>query len=402
MYYYAIHQTVIQCLNHEPQLASYQVEEPVFGWPVVMGKHLGYGVYRDRIPHTKGGVPRKGVMALMSEGCSAEDPIGWVNLDMPQLIQSFSEKPQKLRVNLLGLGDVGAHVLIGLKLMGGEILESIGIYDLNEKQVSRYCIEVNQIFSEGLVGDIAVYPIDKASLFDCDVFIFTASAFVPAIGEEQVDVRMAQFESNAKLVSHYARSAREANFSGLFFVVSDPVDLLCQCVYDESNQNEAGIVDGKGLSNSQIYGFGLGVMHARARYYAKKDPTLCSYLTEGAIFGPHGVDLLVLNSFLQYDAALSERLTHLTTTANLEVRKLGYKPFIAPAYSSAALSMLSFLKGEDAHVASYLDGMFFGAKCRLTPGGIVFQTIPYHPLIAEKLKASYSALLSLYKGRQHD
>ena len=36
------------------------------------------------------------------------------------------------RVNLLALGDVGGTVLMGLRLLGGEAVGQIGIYDLNE------------------------------------------------------------------------------------------------------------------------------------------------------------------------------------------------------------------------------------------------------------------------------
>ena len=38
------------------------------------------------------------------------------------------------RVNLIALGDVGGTVLMGLRLLGGDVISSIGIYDLNEKR----------------------------------------------------------------------------------------------------------------------------------------------------------------------------------------------------------------------------------------------------------------------------
>ena len=36
-----------------------------------------------------------------------------------------------------------------------------------------------------------------------------------------------------------------------------------------------------GLLPEQIQGFGLGVMNARAAYYAKRDPRFSRFLTEG-------------------------------------------------------------------------------------------------------------------------
>ena len=56
----------------------------------------------------------------------------------------------------------------------------------------------------------------------------------------------------------------------MFCVVSDPVDPLCR----------AALLEG-GLSAGQIRGFGLGVMDARARYYAARDARFAAYLTEG-------------------------------------------------------------------------------------------------------------------------
>ena len=49
------------------------------------------------------------------------------------------------RVNLLALGDVGGTVLMGLRLLGGEAVGQIGIYDLDPAMMRRYEMEINQI-----------------------------------------------------------------------------------------------------------------------------------------------------------------------------------------------------------------------------------------------------------------
>ena len=51
-------------------------------------------------------------------------------------------------------------------------------------------------------------------------------------------------------------------------------------------------------------------------YFAKRNPHLASFLTEGRSFGPHGTGLFIANSLEHYDEALSQELTHLTVTAN--------------------------------------------------------------------------------------
>ena len=43
----------------------------------------------------------------------------------------------------------------------------------------------------------------------------------------------------------------------------------------------------------QIQGYGLGVMNARAAYFAKKTNVFNPFLKEGRAFGPHGQYLIV-------------------------------------------------------------------------------------------------------------
>ena len=55
-----------------------------------------------------------------------------VNRLHPRWQELLSPLPRKkkVRVNLLGLGDVGATLLMGLRLLGGDVISSIGICDL--------------------------------------------------------------------------------------------------------------------------------------------------------------------------------------------------------------------------------------------------------------------------------
>ena len=135
-------------------------------------------------------------------------------------------------------------------------------------------------------------------------------------------------------------------------------------------------------------------MNARAAYYAKRDARFAAFLGDGRTFGPHGEDLVVANSISHYDDALSRELTEKTVHANLEMRALGFKPYVAPALSSGALSLLLLLRGAWHCSSVYLDGVFMGCKNRLTPAGIAIEQLPLPaPLLqriretAEKLRA---------------
>ena len=292
----------------------------------------------------------------------------------------WSPSPGRKRVNILAIGDVGSTLLTGLKLLGGDVISSIGICDLSDQITARWEFEMGQI---SLPWQYDAFPevevVSPEELFDCDMFVFVASKGIPPVGSGVKDVRMAQFEANAGIVKHYAGLARKKRFQGLWCAVSDPVDPLAKTAYLESNRDENGNWDGQGLRPEQIQGFGLGVMNARAAYYAKRDPELASFLTEGRSFGPHGTGLFIANSIEGYDEALSLKLTHLTVTANLQMREMGFKPYVAPALSSGALSLLLTLRGEWHCGSVFLDGVYMGVKNRYTPAGIETELLPHIP-----------------------
>lgn len=327
----------------------------------------------DNLPELRDFVAKNGAGALNTAFARAFDFL------------AAPKKQDHLRLNLIGLGDVGGTVLTALKLLGTNIAH-IGLYDPNEAQTLRYEQELNQVLGENLPP---VKPCTKDALFDCDVLLFTASRGVPEVGSEVKDVRMAQYELNRQMLLDYARQARDANFNGLFCQISDPVDQLSRVVFLHSNRDENGRFDAKGLLPEQVQGFGLGVMAARAAYYAKREAIDFS---NGRVYGPHGADLVVANHPTQFDEALSARLTAQTVSANLKVRELGYKPYIAPALSSAAISILQLLRGDAHYGAVPIGGAYFGCRSRFTPLGISIEREELAPALIQKLDAVHRKL----------
>lgn len=321
-----------------------------------------------------------------------------VNLAHPRFEELTAPlpRPEKVRVNLLALGDVGSTLLMGLRLMGGDVISSIGICDLREGVAQRWEFELNQI---QLPGPYDVLPpveiVSPEQLFDGDVFLFCASRFVPDTAVKTGDVRMAQYRLNRELAALYAQKARQARYRGLFCVVSDPVDPLCRAVLTESNRAPSGEMDYQGLFSHQVRGFGLGVMNARAAYYARKDPRFASFLTEGRSFGPHGEDLVIANSIRNYDDALSRQLTEQAVRANLRMRELGFKPYIAPALSSGALSLLLCLRGRWHCSSTYLDGVFMGARNRVLPTGMELERLPLPQALQDRLQTTMDRLRAI-------
>jgi len=302
----------------------------------------------------------------------------------------------KKKVHILAMGDVGSTLLMGLSLLGGDCVAEIGIYDFNDKLCQRWEHEINQVAYPWAYDQLPqVRVLQQEALFDCDVFVFCASKAIPPVGAAVQDVRMAQLEANSTIIGQYGRMAREAHFNGLFAVVSDPVDPLCQRVWAASNVDAAGNWDGKGLRPEQVQGYGLGVMNSRAAYYAKQDARFQSFLTEGRAYGPHGQRLVIANSIAHYDNALSLKLTQKAVEANLEVRALGYKPYIAPALSSATISILLTLRGQWHYSSNFLGGIFMGCKNRSTIYGLELEHLPLPRQLLARLEAVVEELSAL-------
>ncbi|MBO4235273.1 MAG: lactate dehydrogenase [Firmicutes bacterium] len=317
-----------------------------------------------------------------------------------------------MRLNIMALGDVGQNALLGLKLLSGGLVDEIGIYDINENLVKRLEIEMGQIaYASSGDADCAdcddlgdadcadcdgetrtmptVIAIGEDELLDCDVILFCATRGVPPIGEGG-DVRMAQLEANGELVRELGNRIKGENKNGesvpeLVLIMSDPVDQLCNIMLESSE-----------LQPERIRGLGLGVMNARARYFAERDSRFESYLRGGRVFGPHGKNLIVANGIENYDDEISRDLTELVVNANMRVRELGYKPYIAPAISSGALSIIEMLKGNWTYGSVYLENPFgaegssyFGMMSRLTENGWEVEelNLPYELLL--RLKESF-------------
>lgn len=342
---------------------------------------------------------RLGKVPALPERVSAAAAAGRltaVNVQHPRWRRALdftAPAPGKRRVNLLAVGDVGGTLLTALKLLGGDVIASVGICDLNENAVARWVTEMGQTAwpwdYHALPEVEAVMP---ERLFECDVFLFAAARAVPPVGSGVKDVRMAQLEANRPLAERFARQARSTDFRGLFVVLSDPVDPLCRAVWNASNRDGEGRWDGLGLLPEQVQGLGLGVMNARAAYFAKRDPQFAPFLTEGRSFGPHGSGLVIADSVEHYDDRRSRELTRLTLEANLSIRKLGYKPYTAPAISSGAMQLLLALRGAWHCGSVPMGGVWFGCKNRFTAQGVEVETLELPEALFARLRETEAAL----------
>lgn len=293
------------------------------------------------------------------------------------------------RVQIIGMGDVGHTCLIALRLMGSDLIGDIGIYDVLESATERWAFEMGQCVWSFPDEDLpTVHQIKREDLFrHVDIVIFAAARGVPAPGEEAADVRKAQYQHNAPMVAEYAKLAREQDYQGMFIMLSDPVERLAQVAWRQSNLNEQGEFDGKGLRPEQVEGYGLGVMHARAGY------VMPEYIKNGRAFGRHGDGLILANDIAAYDDALSQELSARVASLNMDLRRrIGYKPFVGPAVSSGALTLLSRLRGTRHYSAVFMDGVYYGAPLRTRNGLPALEYLPMDPVLCDRLKDGVASL----------
>lgn len=328
--------------------------------------------------------------------------------EYPQWIASFgnnaegmpNEKPSKesrKRVHVLGLGDVGSTMALALCLYGKGSISEIGLYDLDPNRVKRWLFELNQI-AEPIQDELPkVYAVTEENMFDCDLFAFTASVGVPPVNITQGDVRLVQFAGNSKLAGQYADLAVKAGYKGIFAIVSDPVDQLARHAYEWSNTDEEGLWHGRGLTPEQVRGYGLGVMNGRAAYYAKADGL--DFNLNGRVYGPHGEGLVVANDWREgkYDKNISAKWTEATMTANLKMREIGYKPYIAPAVASGAISIVKTLTGEKQYSCISFDGFYYGCLNQRIDGMDIPERLESAEALKDKIRASAEEMVNQWQ-----
>jgi hypothetical protein len=353
---------------------------------------------------------KEGLELLKSPKASTETIPNWlehkinnrevkcINATFPDWEEVLTETlPSKWRINIIGLGDVGGNLAAGLRLAAGDYVSRIGIYDIDKNKIKRWHYEAGQTLSPSeSVSHPEIYILKEEEFFDCDMFVFCISVGVPEVGKEPEDVRIAQFEGNAEVLKHYSKMARNKNFKGLFIVMSDPVDLLSQIAFNFSNMDDDGNMDFKGLTPDQIRAYGLGVMHGRAAYFSE-EKAAHQYIKEGRCFGPHGEGVVVADSIQNYNEALSDYLTVRTKNANLDVRTFGFKPYIAPAFSSGVFSFIETIKGEWQYSATSIGGVFMGCRNKSLPSGIELETYDFPEALYKKLQTTYDYLANWYE-----
>ncbi len=347
-----------------------------------MKNRVGY----DGIIAASSAIEQGGIAALFSDNSRAT-----AQFASDSSAQWYQSLKAPYRLSIIGQGDVGRTLAVGLKLLGGNVLSEIGIYDLDANRLIATEMELNQINAPNF-NAIPVVIKDDNTLYDSDIIVFTAAKSVPPVGAKaEGDVRLQQLKGNAAILNSYIEQAVDKDYAGMFFIMSDPVDLLSQFACQRAAQLKS-----KHLTALKFRGFGLGVMYARARYYAER-LNYHSFAEHGMVFGPHGQGLIAVDDSRAFNLQRSKILAEKALTANLAVRSAGQKPYIAPALSSGALSIIALLEGRWQHSAIAFGSVFLGLKNRMTANGIALATLPYNQQLEQWLQQTVKLLERQYE-----
>lgn len=80
------------------------------------------------------------------------------------------------------------------------------------------------------------------------------------------------------------------------------------------------------------------------------------------------------------------------------MRELGFKPYLAPALSSAAASLLRLVRGQEHYGAVPLGGAYFGCVSRMTRFGPELRREALAPALRAELEKTYAALEAFEYG----
>jgi len=291
---------------------------------------------------------------------------------LDRYLRAMAEPPRlNFTVGISGLGRVGglaASALAAVSTAASRI-DTLLLHDADGDNLERLAQELASVASWR--GGAPLPRIQTAGLPEMmqrsDAFLFAAASAVPPLGT-QGDVRLTQFAPNRAALAGALEAASEAEFSGLFLMVSDPVEVLAQTAFHDSNAVGGGAFQGHGLAPERVAGLALGVMWGRALAQAEARGQGERVAHRGVPFGPHSQEVLIFDDPEAPDADLCRVMTEAARSGNYRIRELGFLPYIGPALSSIVLTLPDLLAGREVLASSFVDGVYFGAPCRLQWG----------------------------------
>ncbi len=172
------------------------------------------------------------------------------------------------KISIIGAGSVGATLAFNLALKGS--VTEIALIDSNREKAEAEVLDIKQGASMGRPVNIEATEYDACG--HSDIVIVTAGARQHP-GESRMDL----LNRNVAVMKSVTRSVMETGFSGIFLVITNPVDVLTWVVFAES-----------GLGSSRVIGSGTTLDSSRLREYVARHCRVNPQNIHGYILGEHG------------------------------------------------------------------------------------------------------------------
>ena len=211
---------------------------------------------------------------------------------------------KKVKVGIIGIGNVGSHVLFTLALQG--LADEFVLFDINEKKAAadRQDVFDSAMFlphkvkiTVGHMPEPGASIGDFALLKDCDIIINSVG---------QIDLlrtghdRFTELKFNIPAVRSYARYIAESGFDGILVNISNPCDVITH-----------ELIRLVPLPKGHIFGTGTGLDTARLRAALAEQLNISVDSIVAYMFGEHGSHQITPWSIASFDGVPLETLEKL-------------------------------------------------------------------------------------------
>ena len=174
------------------------------------------------------------------------------------------------KIVIVGCGNVGCAAAYTLVNQG--LCHTLVLIDVNKDKAYAEALDLTHA-DYFMSRHMEIIAGDYSDCKDADIVIITAAAPMPKDSHD----RLKMLEPSMNIMKSIVSSVMSSGFSGIFLVISNPVDIMTYFVYKLS-----------GLPRSQVIGSGTNLDTARLRYEISRMYDLDPKSVDAFVIGEHG------------------------------------------------------------------------------------------------------------------
>lgn len=295
-----------------------------------------------------------------------------ISKTLGNLLKRKENSTKPVEVGVIGMGSIGTELAFQL----GQVpyVTKVHLHGRTQNKAVGYAEDMNHALVKGK-HNVFVAHKDAYEIFDSSSSIFLAfrNESDNTVGAEMPE-RWQKLPGNLKILNEYKQTIDQSNFSGTFFMITNPVDVLTYALYQMSQEGA------NKLRTYQTYGIGLELDVMRALHYGKQINPSLEY-DDIRSYGNHS-DTFALETTL----SKSENTALLDSVANASkvIRKNVPRTVFGPI-GAALKTYRTFQEGGSIHATTILGESHIGRK-------ILFKN--QLPMLAENfLDENYKAII---------